>query len=130
MADDLLGALTATIAILTFPIGVLSLFFASFEVAIVVFVVGWFLLVPMIPIVGREVLPAIANRLRGEPESQAPDPLEELRERYARGEIDDEEFERRVERLVATEGSGLDPAVAHADDRETTERECGRESAR
>jgi uncharacterized membrane protein len=31
------------------------------------------------------------------------DPLATLRERYARGEIDDVEFERRVERLVETE---------------------------
>jgi len=31
------------------------------------------------------------------------DPLTTLRERYARGEIDDVEFERRVERLVETE---------------------------
>ncbi|MEY7848646.1 SHOCT domain-containing protein [Natrarchaeobius sp. A-rgal3] len=30
------------------------------------------------------------------------DPLEELRERYARGELTDEEFDRRVERLLAT----------------------------
>ncbi|TYT63107.1 SHOCT domain-containing protein [Natrialba swarupiae] len=30
------------------------------------------------------------------------EPLEELRERYARGELTDEEFDRRVERLLAT----------------------------
>jgi uncharacterized membrane protein len=34
------------------------------------------------------------------------DPVALLRERYARGELDDEEFERRVEALVETEGSG------------------------
>jgi hypothetical protein len=33
----------------------------------------------------------------------APDPLQVLRERYARGEIDQAEFERRVERLLRTE---------------------------
>lgn len=32
-----------------------------------------------------------------------PDPLDELRRRYARGEISDEEFERRLERLLETE---------------------------
>lgn len=31
------------------------------------------------------------------------DALEELRERYARGELSDEEFDRRVERLLETE---------------------------
>jgi hypothetical protein len=35
--------------------------------------------------------------------SDAPDPLTILRERYARGEIDEAEFERRVERLLETE---------------------------
>jgi uncharacterized membrane protein len=33
------------------------------------------------------------------------DPVELLRERYARGELDDDEFERRVEALVETEGA-------------------------
>lgn len=31
------------------------------------------------------------------------DPLETLRDRYARGELTDEEFERKAERLVDTE---------------------------
>ncbi|MWV39412.1 SHOCT domain-containing protein [Natrialba sp. INN-245] len=31
------------------------------------------------------------------------DPLAELRERYARGELTDEEFDRRLERLLATD---------------------------
>ncbi|ELZ20271.1 hypothetical protein C475_20897 [Halosimplex carlsbadense 2-9-1] len=34
---------------------------------------------------------------------EADDALAELRDRYARGEIDDEEFEARVERLLETE---------------------------
>lgn len=32
------------------------------------------------------------------------DPLSVLRERYARGELTDEEFERRLDRLLETEG--------------------------
>lgn len=35
--------------------------------------------------------------------ADADDPVERLRERYADGEITDEEFERRMERLVETE---------------------------
>lgn len=47
----------------------------------------------------------IAAAIRADDErTHAGDPLEELRERYARGEIDHDEFERRVERLVETEG--------------------------
>ena len=37
------------------------------------------------------------------------DPVAELRDRYARGEIDEAEFERRLERLIETED--LDAAV-------------------
>lgn len=36
------------------------------------------------------------------------DPLSVLRERYARGEITEEEFERRLDRLLATEPDELD----------------------
>lgn len=37
------------------------------------------------------------------PSDETEDALEELRQRYARGEFTDEEFERRVERLLETE---------------------------
>lgn len=36
-------------------------------------------------------------------ESSAEDPLHTLRERYAQGELTDEEFERKLERLLETE---------------------------
>ncbi len=38
-----------------------------------------------------------------ETELASEDPLETLRERYAQGELTDEEFERRLERLLGTE---------------------------
>lgn len=44
------------------------------------------------------------------------DPMETLRERYARGDVDEAEFERRLDRLVETED--LDAADATVD-RET-----------
>lgn len=43
---------------------------------------------------------------RGEEESagrDATDPVEELRRRYATGEVDEDEFERRLDRLLETE---------------------------
>lgn len=41
------------------------------------------------------------------PEPGGNDPLSALRERYARGEIGDEEFEHRLDRLLATEPEEL-----------------------
>jgi len=63
-------------------------------------VVGWFILTPLFLFWGEE----IAEFLYGEDESQEPseesDALTSLKQRYARGEIDDAEFERRLERLI------------------------------
>ncbi|WP_123534951.1 SHOCT domain-containing protein [Halosimplex salinum] len=107
MDPRLVGGIAATVAILTLPVGLLAGLFVSFEVAAVVFIVGWFLLTPLIPIVGNEIWPALRERSqRGEAADEsdaAADPLAELKARYARGEIDDAEFERRVERLVELE---------------------------
>lgn len=43
------------------------------------------------------------RRLRDREEPTRPDPLETLRERYAAGELSDEAFERRLDRLIDTE---------------------------
>lgn len=43
------------------------------------------------------------RRLRDSEEPTHPDPLETLRDRYAAGELSDEEFERRLDRLLETE---------------------------
>ncbi|SNZ05963.1 Short C-terminal domain-containing protein [Natronoarchaeum philippinense] len=45
------------------------------------------------------------------------DPLETLRERYARGELTDEQFERKLERLLETE------TIEDVEDRRRAERE-------
>lgn len=60
----------------------------------------------------EKVSPPTSEADRGEA-----DPLAQLRARYSRGELDDEEFERRVEQLVATE----DRETARAHLRETEE---------
>ena len=66
----------------------------------IVVAIGWFMLTPVFLFWGEE----IAQFLYGEDESQAQsgerDALTELKQRYARGEIDDAEFERRLERLI------------------------------
>jgi len=56
--------------------------------------------------------------------------LETLRERYARGELTDEQFERKVERLLETETlEDIEDRTRSAPDRETTadDREPDRE---
>jgi len=51
----------------------------------------------------------------------AADPLETLRERYARGELTDEQFERKLERLLETE------TIEDIEDRRRAERELNYE---
>ena len=43
------------------------------------------------------------RRLRDDEEPTQPDPLETLKDRYAAGELSDEEFERRLDRLLDNE---------------------------
>ena len=98
--------LVPLVAVLTLPIGVLLAVFGPIEFAIATFVIGWFLLVPVLAIVGDVLFD------RSGDSGTSADPLETLRERYARGEITEAEFERQVEHLLATED--LDPGDASA----------------
>lgn len=61
-------------------------------------VVGWFLLAPIFLFWGEEIAAWLyeGNGSAREPSA----PLDELKRRYAEGEIDDEEFERRLDRLL------------------------------
>jgi uncharacterized membrane protein len=98
------------VAIITLPLGLLTALFVGAVPAAVVFIVGWFLLTPVLVTFAEEVGALLPGY--GDDESDAADdPLAELKARYARGEIDDAEFERRVERLVGVEDLGADGAV-------------------
>ena len=120
--------LVATIAILSSGIAMLA-GAAGFGnvVASVSIILGWFILIPLVALLGSE-LPMIES-----PENEAArdetavtdpaepmvDPVDHLRERYARGELTDSEFERRLDRLLETESlsanSGTDNEVGDAD---------------
>ncbi|WP_424002541.1 SHOCT domain-containing protein [Haloarcula salina] len=125
-------------------IGVLSLGLAMLAsvaglgstLAPVAIITGWFVLVPLVALLGSD-LPLIESPEQdGDERTEADEttvnstsPVEHLRERYARGELSDEEFERRLDRLLETEGlsaadhaDAADPA-ADADDAFELERE-------
>lgn len=96
------GELWMVVAVLTVPI--VSLVglagFATLSGALAI--IGFLLLTPLFLFWGEE----IADFAFGpeQEESEALDPVEELKVRYARGEIGEEEFERRVDRLLDVEG--------------------------
>lgn len=85
-APVLTFGLVATLAVLDLP-GVAALA-----------VVGWFLLTPLL----------FYLALTGD-DDPGRDPVAELRARYARGEVTHAEFERRLDRLLATEDEVVEP---------------------
>ena len=70
-------------------------------IGIVLMVAFWALIIVGLVLGVRWLVRADRNsRLPGGPGQSADEPLEILRQRYARGEIDDEEFERRKRTLT------------------------------
>lgn len=131
-----LRRLTPVFAVVTLPIGILAALFVGWHAAAVVFVVGWLLLTPLSAILfGGPYTPApggdpeeiqewmaVADRMDSDDSgSTGPDedPIAELRDRYARGEIDEAELERRLEALLEIEN-------LEADDEAAIERAVGR----
>ncbi len=85
------------IAILLLGLGLLDLFRNA--VPGVLFYVGFAVVLPLVGILFDDEREDTSEPTP-DPE---PDPLEELRRRYAEDEIDEAEFERRVERLLETQ---------------------------
>ena len=104
--QQLVEVLLPVVAVATLPVGILTAIFVGLGPAFVVFVVGWLLMVPVLGVLSAE-LGSESDNEREESTEASTDPLETLRDRYARGEIDDVEFERQVEQLIETE-DGLD----------------------
>lgn len=113
--------LPALVAVVTLGVAGLLAVLGFGTATAVVGVVGWCLLTPLSAILGREVLD-VGSEADGEAdrverrdaraaEDPAPsDPVDRLRERYAEGDIDEAEFERRLDALLDTEDADAETA--------------------
>jgi uncharacterized membrane protein len=119
MSDTLWRLLSPEVfAVSTFGLAATLLVVGGGRAALLVAVVGWFLLTPLSAVLRElaeedpdEAASPIDESTAATADAETDDPVERLRERYADGEIDDVEFERRLEALVATEDA--DPEAAH-----------------
>lgn len=88
------------IAVVTLPLAALAAFAGLGGLMMTITAVGWFLLTPLFMFWGDDV----AAWLFDESESTAEtEPVDELKRRYAEGEIGDEEFERQLDRLMESD---------------------------
>ena len=101
--------LIGLVAILSF--GLTSLFAVLLPEALeplipATFILGFFVLIPLAALLGED-FPLVesedADAGLASSTATTEDPLATLRERYATGEIGEEEFERRLDRLLETE---------------------------
>lgn len=133
VARRLIEEAPAIFAVSTFGLMLLFGVLGMGRLAGVTMVVGWFLLTPLSAVLEDVILPeessestasdtestreprSVENAVGGSGGSSSgsadePDPVERLRQRYASGEIDEVEFERRLDALLATEDT--DPETA------------------
>lgn len=136
-SQDLFEALTAITAVATLPLMILSFIFLGWQIGLLVMLVGWFLLVPVFAILSdvgtsaedeattreRERLESTSSHGSDDERDGTDDPLETLRDRYARGELDDEEFERQLEVLLETDEGDPERFLERRRREETRERE-------
>lgn len=114
--DSPLRRLTPLFAVVTLPLGVLTAILVGLPAAAAVFVVGWLLLTPASAILfgspsssqgDTEMQALIEAQIEAETnktlQNATGDPVEKLRDRYARGEIDEVELERRLDALLEME---------------------------
>jgi|AntRauTorcE11898_2_1112593.scaffolds.fasta_scaffold01410_5 uncharacterized membrane protein len=111
--ESLLESLPAIIAVATLGIGATTAILGLGEVTGIVFVVGWLLLTPLSAILGElsfvQNLVSSSTRERESSnasagaDAEADAALAELKRRYARGDIDEVEFERRTALLLENE---------------------------
>jgi len=92
------------------------------------FILGFFVIIPLVLLLGEDFPLVESDDAAGASAATtaaAGDPLETLRERYATGEIGEEEFERRLDRLLETEElEGRLDAAERRESRDRREREA------
>ncbi|WP_227131126.1 SHOCT domain-containing protein [Halorubellus salinus] len=110
VGHEILESLAGVIAVGTLGLGVTSAVVGYGGLTAPIFVVGWLLLLPLAGVLSENsAAQSFVGRLFGgarrTPETQSDDEaaLEELKGRYARGEIDEAEFERRTATLLENE---------------------------
>ena len=113
--ERLLSVLSELVPVVTLGVMVLLFVLGRWQLALASMVIGWFILPPVIETIDSEV-GTDGSSAGGE--STREDPLDELRRRYTDGEIDEVEFERRLETLLATEDSDLETARERLDSRD------------
>ena len=123
----IVGNLTSLVTVVTPAATGVAWLFLDWRTAALILLVGWVLLVPLFTLLQSivtpdpierivrsletMVLPAIEDRVspdHGTRRRSNTDPLETPHERYVTGEIDEVEFERRVEHLLRSDS---DPSM-------------------
>lgn len=99
--------LMGLVSVLTFGLTALVAVLGGGTLVPTIFIFGFFILVPLIAILGED-FPFVQSQGDEPATALQQDPVETLRDRFARGEIDQAEFERRLEYLVETEGLEFD----------------------
>jgi len=87
------------VLVVTFGLAALTAVLSLGALPAVVAIAGWLIVAPALAI-----LTYYEGDAETETESEA-DPVATLRERYARGELTEAEFERRLDTLLETEGT-------------------------
>ncbi|MBO4248695.1 SHOCT domain-containing protein [Halomicrobium sp. IBSBa] len=111
------------VAILTFGLtSLVAVLGAPGSMIAALSILGFVLLLPLIALLGSDFPLVAAEDAEDGREVEASlddtDPVEVLRERYARGELSEEEFESRLDRLLATEDVTTERSVEGVTDRE------------
>ena len=103
--------LIGVVAVLSFGLTALLSVAGLTPLVPIPFILGFFMVIPLIALLGERFPLVESSKDQSEQPTVGPperDPVETLRDRFARGEISQDEFERRLDYLVATEGLEFD----------------------